>query len=185
MKGAFHATLSLFHTPHDAPTRPNPPNNKSIANQSLHQRSGFSFGYLQRLSDYCLGYVYKSYEYNGYTANNGVLLHMLPQIRKDRYLSELEALKLRVLLCLECLRTDEFKEFKSDKAWKKISEKINLLPPHTVYILEIKGAFEEFLTERLRADFSLETLCQSWETFLTQVETEISKFETPASEQTS
>jgi hypothetical protein len=152
---------------------------------AVHQRSGISSGYLQRLRDVSFGDVYKSYEFNGYTANNGVLLHMLPQIEKDRYLYALEALKLRVLLCLDCLRTDEFKEFKSGKAWKKISEKYNLLPPDTVHILEIEGAFEEFLTERQSPYFSLETLCQSWETLLTEVEAEISKFQTPASEQTS
>jgi hypothetical protein len=140
---------------------------------------------LQRLRDVSLGDVYKSYEFNGYTANHGVLLHKLPQIEKDRYLYALEALKLRVLLCLDCLRTDEFKEFKPGEPWKKIGEKYNLLPPHTVHILEIEYAFKEFRTERLSPYFSLETLCKSWETLLTEVEAEISKFQTPASEQTS
>jgi len=173
--------LSPSFTP---PTTPQlaltPTNNKRIANQSPHQRSGISLGYLQRLRDFSLGDVYKAYEMNGDTPS-----HELPEMAKDFYLAMLEPLKLRVSLCLDCLRTDEFKEFKPGEPWKKIVEKINLLPPHTVYIPEIEGAFKEFRTERLSPYFSLETLCKSWETFLTEVETEISKFQTPASEQTS
>ena len=168
-------TLSRF-----SPTTPQlaltPTNNKSIANQSPHQRSGFSSGYLQRLIKYSLGDVYKAYERYGDTPS-----HELPEMAKDFYLAMLEPLKLRVSLCLECLRTDEFKEFKPGEPWRKIVEKINLLPPHTVHSLEIEDAFKEFRTERLSPYFSLEILCMSWEYFLTKVEAEISKFQTPAS----
>jgi hypothetical protein len=178
MKGAFHATLALLPTPHDAlvdaPACADPPNSKSIANQSLHQRSGFSAEEWRFLNSQLSEIADLQY-----LSKDDLSKSMIVQDPKAVF-NRLHELLMRGKLYIHCLTEEGFLTKPRQEQWDIINafhqeENIN---PSILANNEIDTPLLMSQSDN-EGGFSQAEIRHWWETFVTRVE-EVIKNLTPS-----
>ena len=155
---------------------------------AVHQRSGLHSQKWKDLNAYFLTLIRVSQIENSYRADDlsfSEIISADPQV----YINKLEEIKIRIESYIRFIHNLNENEAFHETRWIHEQESVirELNSPEPLIPNEMVSAFAKERGQWVMSSSSefITSFLKMWKTFLTQVETEISKFQTPASEQTS